>query len=52
MLTSEVREWMAKVNRGQYSYEDAMAEFVRFSSFLTREEMRMIKSKLEETLNQ
>lgn len=50
MLTREVREWMDKVNRGQYSYEDAMSEFVRFSSFLTREEMKMIKSKLEESL--
>lgn len=47
MLTREVREWLQKVERKQYSYEDAMYEFMRFSSFLTREEMKMIKTKLE-----
>ena len=47
MLTREVREWMEKVKRGQYSYDDAMYEFMRFSAFLTREEMKMIKSKIE-----
>jgi hypothetical protein len=43
MLTKEVREWMDKVKRGQYSYDDAMSEFARFSSFLTKEEMITIK---------
>lgn len=47
MITREVREWMQKVERAQYSYEDAMYEFMRFSSFLTREEMKMLKNKLE-----
>lgn len=47
MITKEVREWMQKVERGQYSYDDAMYEFIRFSSFLTREEMKMLKSRLE-----
>ena len=51
MLTREVREWMQKVERGQYSYEDAMYEFMRFSSFLTREEMNMIKNKLKDRYN-
>ena len=51
MITREVREWITKVELGQYSYEDAMSEFIRFSSFLTREEMKMIKRKLEETYN-
>lgn len=49
MLTREVREWLEKVKRRQYSYEDAIYEFMRFSSFLTREEMKMIKSKIEES---
>ena len=49
MLTKEVRQWLEKVERRQYSYEDAMYEFMRFSSFLTREEMKMIKTKLEES---
>lgn len=47
MLTREGREWMEKVQRGQYSYDDAMYEFMRFSAFLTREEIKMIKSKIE-----
>lgn len=49
MITREVREWLQKVERCQYSYNDAMYEFMRFSSFLTREEMKMIKNKIEET---
>ena len=49
MITREVREWLQKVERRQYSYEDAMYEFMRFSSFLSREEMKMIKAKLEDS---
>lgn len=49
MMTREVREWLRKAERGQYSYDDAMYEFMRFSSFLTREEMKMIKARLDET---
>ena len=48
MITREVREWLQKVERKQYSYDDAMYEFIRFSSFLTREEMKLIKTKIEE----
>ena len=48
MITKEVREWLQKVERRQYSYDDAMYEFMHFSSFLTREEMKMIKTKLEQ----
>ena len=48
MITKEVREWLQKVERRQYSYDDAMYEFMRFSSFLTREEMKMIKTNLEQ----
>ncbi len=49
MITREVREWLQKVERRQYSYEDAMYEFMRFSSYLTKEEMKMIKQKIEES---
>jgi len=49
MITKEVREWLQKVERRQYSYEDALYEFMRFSSFLTREEMKMIKNKIGDT---
>lgn len=51
MLTAEVRKWLEKVKRGQYSYENAINEFVRLSSHLTREEMKMLKSKIEESYN-
>ena len=46
MITREVREWLQKVEHKQYSHEDAMREFIKFSSYLTREEMKMIKEKL------
>ena len=49
MITREVREWLQKVERCQYSQDDAMQEFMRFSAFLTREEMKMIKSKIEQS---
>ena len=49
MITKEVREWMQKVERRQYSYDDAMYELADFSSFLTREELKLIKTKLEES---
>lgn len=49
MITSDVRIWLEKVKRQQYSYEDAMIEFARFSKFLTVEEMKLIKRKVEES---
>ncbi len=49
MITKEVREWLEKVERGQYSYDDAMYEFSRFVTYLTREELKLIKSKLKES---
>lgn len=49
MITKEVREWMEKVERMQYSYKDAMYEFARFSSYLTRDELKLIKLKLEQS---
>ena len=47
MLTREVREWMQKVERRQYSYDDAMYEFMRFAPYLTKEELKQLKSRLE-----
>ena len=51
MLTREVREWLDKVKQGRYSYKDAMYEFANFSSILTRDEMKFLKTKIEETYN-
>ena len=48
MITAEVRKWLEKVERKQYSYSDALETFIEFSSFLSREEMRLIKRKIEE----
>ena len=48
MITKEVREWLQKVERRQYSYNDALEEFMRFSSYLTRDEMLMLKTKIKE----
>ena len=48
MITVEVREWMEKVKRGQYSYDDALYQFKKFMPFLTKEEMLLIKRKIEE----
>ena len=51
MLTKEIREWLQKVERKQYSYNDAIEEFIRFSSYLTREEMIELKNKLQKSYN-
>ena len=47
MLTKEVREWLQKVERRQYSYDDAMYEFIRISQYLTKEEINQLKEKLQ-----
>ena len=47
MITREVREWIQKVERRQYSYNDAMYMFSQFASYLTRDELKLIKQKLE-----
>ena len=49
MITREVREWLEKAKRGQYSYDDAMYTLQGFAPYLTREELVMIKSKLKES---
>ena len=47
MLTRDVREWLEKVERRQYSYNDAMYELMSFASYLTREELKQLKTRLE-----
>ena len=48
MITKEVREWLDKVKRKQYSYEDATSLLLNISPYLTREELIFIKSKIED----
>lgn len=47
MLTREVREWLKKVERRQYSYNDAIYELMNFAKYLTREELKQIKTRIE-----
>lgn len=47
MLIREVREWINKVERGQYSYEDAMSELLNFSRFLTKEELIQLTKRIK-----
>ena len=47
MITKEVREWLKKVETKQYSYNDAIYELAHISSYLTVEELKMLKQKLK-----
>lgn len=47
MLTKEVREWIQKVERRQYSYDGAIYEFMSFAHYLTKEELKQLKNRLE-----
>ncbi len=51
MFTRDVREWIQKVERGQYSYDDAMYEFANFAKYLTIQEVKQIKNKLLNVYN-
>ena len=34
MITREVREWIQKVERGQYNYNDALYELSHFAGYV------------------
>lgn len=46
MITKEVNDWIAKVQKGNYCTWDVMEEFVQFSKYLTKSEMVQIKKRL------
>ena len=50
MITKEVNDWINRIEKGNYSYTDIMKEFVRFSRYLTREEMIQIKKKIRKKI--
>ncbi len=50
MLTKEVNDWLRKTERGQYSYDAAMQEFVRISKYLTKEEAKQVLDRLKKAL--
>lgn len=47
MITKEVNEWIKKAQCGMYSADDVMEEFARIAKYLTKEEILMIKRKLQ-----
>jgi len=47
MITKEVNDWIKRVETGNYSCADIMEEFIKFSRYLTKEEMLQIKRRLE-----
>ena len=52
MITREVREWLDKVKRNQYSYNDAMIQFSEFARFLSKEEILLLRKRIEESYKQ
>ena len=48
MITSEVNDWIKKVECGMYSTEDVMYEFSHIAKYLTKEELLFIKRKLRD----
>lgn len=50
MITKEVNDWIRRVENGNYTNADIMEEFVKFSRYLTKEEMIQIKRRLVNSL--
>ena len=46
MITKEVNDWIRRVENGNYSNADLLEEFVKFSKYLTKDEMIQIKRRL------
>ena len=50
MITAEINDWIKRVEKYNYSSQDIMEEFIKFSRYLTREEMIQIKNRLSRNL--
>ncbi len=50
MITREVNEWLKKAECGMYSADDVMDEFARIMRYLTKEEVLIIKKRLENSI--
>ena len=48
MLTTEVNDWIKRVEKGNYSSWYIMEEFAHFSQYLTKAEMLQIHKKLQQ----
>lgn len=46
MITKEVNDWIRRIENGNYTNADILEEFVKFSRYLTKEEMIQIKRRL------
>lgn len=51
MITKEVNDWLRRVETTNCSQEDIMEEFSQMMRYLTKEEVMMIKKRLENLLN-
>jgi adenosyl cobinamide kinase/adenosyl cobinamide phosphate guanylyltransferase len=50
MMTKEVNEWIKKVKTGNYSSWDIMEEFAHFAKYLTKEEIKQVKTRLDSSV--
>lgn len=46
MITKEVNEWFAKVEKGNYSSWDIMEEFARITKHLSKEDLKLVQKRL------
>ena len=46
MLTTEVNDWIRRVEKGNYSSWDIMEEFARFSKYLSKEDLKQVHKRL------
>lgn len=50
MITKEVNDWIKKVETKNYSTWDIMEEFAKFHKYLTKDEVKQIKNRLNNSL--
>ncbi len=46
MITKEVNDWIKKIECGNYTDTDILEELVKFSKYLTKDELIQIKNRL------
>lgn len=50
MITKEVNEWIRKIEKGNYSSWDIMEEFAQMSKYLSEEDIKHIKKRLDSSI--
>ena len=51
MITKEVNDWLRRVETTNCSQEDIIEEFAQMMRYLTKEEVMMIKRRLENIID-